>query len=168
MRLYGRRGVDVVKGRRRLLLGCGEEKRKGWSHLDLSPLARADVVHDLETFPWPFEDGSCSEIEALDVLEHLGDTIAFMNECWRLLAPGGQLTVRVPHYQDENAWRDPTHRRAFHPDTFAYFDPQTTWGRRYGRLYTERVWTLARVETRGGNITAVLQKGVSDADSKAE
>jgi SAM-dependent methyltransferase len=141
----------------RLLLGCGEERRAGWVHLDFSPRAAADVVHDLNVYPWPFEDGAFSEIEALDVLEHLDGVVPFMDECWRILRPGGRLTVRVPHYMDQNAWRDPTHKRAFHPDVFAYFDMRTQWGQRYGRLYTSRWWKMLEQRTVGGNITAVME-----------
>lgn len=136
-------------------LGCGDVWRDGWVHVDrVRHGDHVDVVHDLDVVPWPFEDDSAQRIEALDVLEHLDDPVAFFDECWRILAPGGVLAVRAVGYTSENVWRDPTHRRAFHPDTFRYFDPVSEWWR-YGRLYTKRPWRVIRVQD-GENIEAEM------------
>ena len=41
----------------RLVLGCGDEQREGWVHLDRwRHSSHVDVVHDLNVMPWPFED----------------------------------------------------------------------------------------------------------------
>lgn len=129
-----------------ILLGCGADNRgPGWVHHDRTAhSAHVQVAHDLEMRPWPWADGAAEVIEARMVLEHLRDTVAFMDECWRVLAAEGRLLVTVPHWRSENAWRDPTHLRAFHPDAFQYFDPTTPWGEVYGRFYTQRFWRLAR------------------------
>jgi len=145
----------------KLLLGCGDEVRPGWIHHDRerhSP--HVALVHDLEVRPWPFTPNSAERIEALDVLEHLSDTVGFFDECHRILQPDGRLKLRVPHWQGENAWRDPTHKRAFHPDTFAYFDPETNWGTMFGKFYTKLVWRLVYVFEDGERIEAELAKVV--------
>lgn len=91
------------------------------------------------------------------MLEHLPNCVAFMDECWRILRPGGRLAIAVPDYRSENTWLDPTHRRAYHVDTFAYFDPDTNWGRTFGRFYTVRTWQLLSNGTDGTEIRAVLR-----------
>ena len=53
-------------------LGCGNKILQGWVNLDKYDVYPVDVVHDLETFPYPFETGSCTEILMNHVLEHLG------------------------------------------------------------------------------------------------
>jgi len=144
----------------KLLLGCGDEVRMGWVHHDREKHSQhVDVAHDLEVRPWPFPSNAAARIVALDVLEHLWDTVAFFDECHRILQPGGYLKVRVPHWQGENAWKDPTHRRAFHPEVFSYFDPETNWGTMFGKFYTKLVWRLVYVFEDGERIEAELAKG---------
>ena len=130
----------------KLLLGCGNDIRKGWVHHDLSKHSpHVDIAFDLEMVPWPLDDEVATKIKAQDVLEHLFDTVQFMDECWRVMKPGGKLSIRVPHYQGKIAWRDPTHKRAFHPQTFDWFDPGKKLGRKYGTLYTFKHWRVMRV-----------------------
>jgi SAM-dependent methyltransferase len=111
-------------------------------------------VHDLNVIPWPFDDDSVDQVDAIDVVEHLDDVVRFMNECWRILRPGGTLEIHAVSWQSENLWRDPTHKRGFHYDTFRYFDPSTEWGERYGRLYTDCLWTVVYVDDDGDSVRA--------------
>lgn len=46
---------------------------------------------------------------------------AFMDECYRILKPGGVMTVIVPSGQSVRGFQDPTHRRFFFQETFLYF-----------------------------------------------
>jgi len=141
----------------KILLGCGNERREGWVHVDRARRVHVDVVHDLDECPWPFGFDVAERIEAMDVLEHLQDTVAFMDECWRILKPGGRLLVQAVGWQSENLWRDPTHKRGFHPDTFRYFDPDSAWHYRFGCLYTERTWRVLRVREEQGNVIAEME-----------
>lgn len=139
-----------------ILLGCGHEMRPGWIHVDRVKLAHVDIVHNLNLAPWPFADDVAERIEAIDVIEHLYDTVTFMDECWRVLKPSGLLFVQAVGWQSENLWRDPTHKRGFHPDTFSYFDPASPWQQQYGHLYTERTWKVLQSGVRDGNVLATL------------
>jgi len=141
----------------RLLLGCGNELGSGWTHVDRVALEHVDVLHDLDVYPWPFGDDTAERIEAIDVLEHLENTVAFMDECWRILRPGGTLLVQAVGWQSENLWRDPTHRRGFHVDTFRYFDPESSWHQSYGRLYTQRTWKVLSSVMHNDNVVAQMQ-----------
>ena len=69
-------------------IGCGNKKRPGSIGLDINPSTSADVVHDLNVFPYPFADSSFDEIHADNVIEHLDDVIAVMEEIHRLARPG--------------------------------------------------------------------------------
>jgi predicted SAM-dependent methyltransferase len=93
-----RRKARLVGGNAeiRLHLGCGGERKQGWINIDLlgDPV---DVAWNLAA-PLPFSSGSVSAIFHEHLLEHLplpaGD--AFMQECLRVLRPGGILRVGVP------------------------------------------------------------------------
>lgn len=140
----------------KILLGCGDEYREGWVHLDRTAGEQVDVVWDLDQTPWPLDSNAAERIEAIDVLEHLQDAVAFMDECWRILAPGGRLLVQAVGWQSENLWRDPTHRRGFHPDTLRYFDPDSPW-HHFGKLYTVRTWRVLWVRETDGNVITELE-----------
>ena len=80
----------------RLNIGCGEKRRPGWLNIDLDP--RADLRLDIRR-PLPFPEGSCAEIYSEHVLEHLaypGEVEQVLRDWWRVLEPGGTLSVGVP------------------------------------------------------------------------
>jgi len=120
-------------------LGCGNKPVQGYTHHDRwkhSP--HVDLEFDLGVFPWPLESGSVDEILALDVFEHLCcDVQVWLDECWRVLKPNGVLDMRLPAWNNPYSWRDPTHRRVFHQESFLYWCPDapgTVW-RDFGRYY---------------------------------
>lgn len=112
-----------------LLLGCGNNRDKKitfpeipdeWTELvtlDIDESTNPDVIHDLNAFPYPFEDNTFDEIHAYEVLEHCGkqgDWRFFFNqfeELWRILKPGGYFCASVPMWDCEWAWGDPGHTR---------------------------------------------------------
>jgi len=110
----------------RLNLGCGDAKIDGWVNVDKYGHFDPDVVHDLETFPWPFDDDAAEEVLLNHVLEHLGqDTDVFlgvMAELYRVCRAGAAVRIHVPHPHHDDFITDPTHVRAILPDTLAMFD----------------------------------------------
>lgn len=105
---------------KRLNLGCGTDRKDGWINLDSADIPGVDVVHDIEKLPLPFTDESFSEILCQDVLEHV-EYIPVLKELYRILAPGGELNIRVPHFTAKNNFIDPTHKKLFSIQTFDYF-----------------------------------------------
>ena len=101
-------------------LGCGKNYRDGWCNVDCVKTVRADVYHDLEQRPWPFQDSSVEYIEMYAVLEHLTDTLATLGEIHRILQPGGLMHIHVPYACSVWAFQDPTHRRYFTERTLDY------------------------------------------------
>lgn len=95
-------------------------------NVDCEPLCKPDVLHDLETTPWPFSDNQFDFIIANHCLEHLGETRAawfgIIGEIYRILKPGGEMHVSVPHPRHDNFLHDPTHVRVVTPVGLAMFD----------------------------------------------
>ncbi len=104
-----------------LNLGCGKDIKKGYVNLDRAQLPGVDVVHDIEKFPWPFEDNTFDEVVANQVLEHVADLIKTMEEFYRVSRPGGQIKITVPYFSSPQHHNDPTHKRKFTYNTFEYF-----------------------------------------------
>jgi SAM-dependent methyltransferase len=121
----------------RINFGCGQFPRDGWVNVDLDLLAKADLQHDLEQFPYPFESNSADEIFASHVLEHLNRPFAAMAEFSRIVKPGGRLTIRVPHFSRGFLHAD--HKRGFDVTFPLYFDPQFRGGYSGIPLVSERV-----------------------------
>lgn len=104
-------------------LGAGSDIRDGFINHDITKLPGIDVVHNLNFYPWPWEDNSIDEIIAIDVLEHVEEFIPAMEELHRILKVGGVLDLKVPYWNSVFRHIDPTHRRGFHEVTFHFFDP---------------------------------------------
>lgn len=146
---------------RKLELGCGAAPADGYLHHDVrahSP--HVDVAHDLNETPWPWADGAFDEVLSNDVFEHLRVDVAdWMDECWRVLAAGGVLKLRVPHWQSADMWTDPTHRRWFGEQTFDYWDPEKPLHRHGSVYFGERGrWWSVSARRVGGNVEATLRK----------
>lgn len=111
----------------RLHLGCGRNYREGWINCDKCRLIKADVYHDLDIIPWPFEDNSISEVEMYGVLEHLRDTLSVMAELHRIMIPGAIAHIHVPYAGSHWAFMDPTHKSFFTERTLDYVRDGYDW-----------------------------------------
>lgn len=102
-------------------IGCGNRKISGAVGLDRNLKSQADVIHDLDIFPYPFEDDQFDRIYGIDVLEHVGHVIRTMEEIHRIGKPGAQVFLRVPHFTSTQAYGDPTHKHFFNTESLDYF-----------------------------------------------
>lgn len=89
--------------------------------MDLSLRTQAEVICDLGRFPYPFTTGGFDRIIASHLLEHLDDPLAAMRECHRLLRPGGELLIKVPHFS--RGFTHPDHKRGFDVSFPLFFNP---------------------------------------------
>lgn len=105
-------------------LGCGEDRKEGYVNVDWQSSVQPDVVHDLNSLPYPFADGSFDEIFASHILEHLDRPFAVMKEFHRLLAPGGKLIIKVPHFS--RGFTHSEHAHGFDVGFPFYFNPTFT------------------------------------------
>lgn len=101
----------------RLNLGCGEKRLAGFVNVD--KFGSPDVKHDLESFPWPWDDNSVCETHLIHVLEHIGREasvyLRFMQELYRVSEANARIRIIVPHFRHDYFWDDPTHVRAVTP-----------------------------------------------------
>ncbi len=113
---------------KKLNLGCGFKHKDGYVNLDNFTECNPDILHDLESFPYPFEDSSVDEIILDNVLEHLGQSFSVFNqvikELYRVSVHNGNLHIKVPHPRHDNFLGDPTHVRAILPQTLALYDQE--------------------------------------------
>ena len=70
---------------KKLLLGAGTHCRSDYVNLDINKHQGIDVVHDLNVFPYPFQDNQFELVEAHHVIEHLEDIPAVIKEIARIL-----------------------------------------------------------------------------------
>ena len=68
----------------KLNLACGERYMGGYINLDNNKNIKADIYHDINTFPWPFKDNEFDEIFCHHILEHVEDLLKTMEEIWRI------------------------------------------------------------------------------------
>lgn len=116
------RGVPwTLPQKTRLNLGCGRKYDNDAVNLDIPTSdVRADVWHDLNLRPWPFESDTFEEVTAHDVIEHLRDVIPTMEEIHRICRAGAVVRITLPHFSCANAYTDPTHVHYFSLFSFDY------------------------------------------------
>jgi len=120
-----------------LVLGCGKKIPPGdptkdqITTLDINPNVGADIIHDLDKFPYPFADNEFDQIHLDNVLEHLTDVIAVMEELHRISKPNAEIVVIVPYFRSIWAALDPTHKHFFTVDSLSYFDQNHIYHQRY-------------------------------------
>jgi len=136
------------------VLGAGQvrKKHKDTVHVDLRPWKGVDIVHDLEKTPWPIAEGAARHANATHVIEHIRNFEGFMDECWRILSPGGTLFLETPNVKDQDlAFSDPTHVRYFTKHTFINY--LTLEGVHQHGIF-RHAWTFLHLEDTGSLIRA--------------
>lgn len=107
----------------KLNLGSGKNPQMGYINVD--KYGEPDLRHDLESFPWPWQDSSVSEVVLNHTLEHLGQaTHAFLKiiqELYRICRDQALIHIAVPHPRHDDFISDPTHVRVITPDTIHLF-----------------------------------------------
>lgn len=74
-----------------LHLGSGNTKIKGAISLDMNARVHPDVIHNLNTFPYPFKKNQFNKIIADNIFEHLNDIPKILEEIYRISKPGAQF-----------------------------------------------------------------------------
>ncbi|MFH2069970.1 MAG: methyltransferase domain-containing protein [Elusimicrobiota bacterium] len=115
------RSNEESRNMKTLDIGCGKNKTKGATGIDRLPGSDADVIHDLNRFPYPFEDNAFDLVICRNVLEHLDDVVGVMTEIHRICRPGARVEILVPHFSSVDAFTDITHKHFFSSHSFDYF-----------------------------------------------
>jgi SAM-dependent methyltransferase len=100
--------------------------------MDLFNAGSADVIHDINIFPYPFPDNYFDMVwvhhsfehmdDAYDIKEHKSNQIKAVEEFWRITKPGGKVMIFVPHWSSFVTWGHIDHRRGYGFGTFNMFD----------------------------------------------
>ena len=110
----------------KLNLGCGSKLYDGYVNVDKFDIYNIDIKHDLEKFPYPFNDNSVEEIILSHVLEHIGqDPDIFMKilkELYRICKNQALIKIAVPHPRHDDFISDPTHVRPITVLSLSLFD----------------------------------------------
>jgi SAM-dependent methyltransferase len=102
-------------------VGCGINKFPGSIGIDVNPNTRADILCNLDRYPYPFRDSSFDVLRATHVIEHVSDVVRTMEEFHRLVRNGGSVHIVTPHYTDFSSFCDPTHRWHLNTYSLRYF-----------------------------------------------
>lgn len=96
----------------RLDFGCGKNKKENFLGCDVIPFEGVDVVMNIGSDKWQWEDNSVDEAHASHFVEHLEayERIHFINELYRVLKSDAKCTIIVPHWASMRAYGDLTHK----------------------------------------------------------
>ena len=112
-------------------LGCGKNKKNGAIGVDFSDRHDADIVHNLNVFPYPFLSNSVDFVYVDNVLEHLDSPLLVLDELYRICKPGAGIKIIVPYFRSIWAYIDPTHKTFYTVNSLSYFDPRHSLCTRY-------------------------------------
>ena len=121
----------IIPEHKKLNLGCGFKKMFDHWNVDIEKKCNPDQVLDLEQFPYPFPDNYFEEINADNILEHLGQTpkvfTDVMKELYRISDNNAKWRVVFPHHRSDLYFDDYTHVRALTAKTFRMFDQKVNF-----------------------------------------
>ncbi len=105
----------------KLNIGCGKDIKEGYVNLDVVDYG-GNRIHDLNKFPYPYEENSFDEVYASHILEHLDNFHDYITEIYRILKPGGILIVYAPFFLNTKYFGEPDHKIPFSIRTFDNYE----------------------------------------------
>lgn len=108
-------------------IGGGVYPREGFVNVDV--LECADIKHNLNRLPWPFEDGIAEELYSSHCIEHVANSNDFLRECARICKVGARVEIRCPDAFGEMAMC-PGHNHVISINVIRHADhvfSHTTW-----------------------------------------
>src|SRR3990167_6525640 len=104
-----------------LHLGCGNNKIAGSISIDILKNSQADIIHNLDKFPYPLKSNTFSKVVAENILEHLENLPKVMEEIHRVSKNKARVFVTTSHFTSVDSFTDPTHKHFFTSRSFDYF-----------------------------------------------
>lgn len=130
----------------KLDLGCGERKRgEEYLGVDVLDSPAVDLLGEATEALGRLPAGSVACIFASHFLEHVDDLDGLLSEMARVVKPGGEVEIVVPHFSNPYFYSDPTHRRTFGLYSFSYFVARAPLKRQVPRYGRDLPFRLARV-----------------------
>ena len=112
-------------------LGCGARKKAGHVGLDIAALEGVDIVCNIEQ-GFPIENDVVDSIYSNFMFEHIPNTIFLFQELYRICKKDAIIEFKVPYYQSNTQYKDPTHSAVILPETMRYFSDDKWYGSDYG------------------------------------
>ena len=122
-KIYTKTGRHIVfeDSKKVFNLGCGNQRYPGIIGVDALSGSAADIVQDLNIFPWPIAESSADVVLCFQTLEHLESLPRVMEEMYRICKNGARIIIEVPYFRSTGAFQDPTHKHFFTTKTMDYF-----------------------------------------------
>ncbi|MFA5146546.1 MAG: class I SAM-dependent methyltransferase [Candidatus Omnitrophota bacterium] len=108
-------------GKKILDLGCGNRKFEKATGVDRSPNTAADIIHDLDIFPYPIEDDTFDIVICRHSIEHILYICKAMEEIYRITRPNGSVIIVYPHFSAIGCYSEPEHFHALSYSAFEFF-----------------------------------------------
>lgn len=101
-------------------LACGPTKELDSIGIDSNPRVNPDVIHDLDTVPYPFPDNYFDRVVCYNGIEHFERPLDVLAEVARISTNGAEVKISTPHFSSPDAYTDPTHLHALTSRSFDY------------------------------------------------
>lgn len=121
-------------------VGCGDAKVKGAVGIDCVKLSGVDIVHNLNSYPWPLKANSFDMVYMNNIIEHLPNSIKVMEEIYRILKKGGKVKIVTVYWNHYHSITDPQHISFFNEYSWDFYT-----GQRKG-YYTKSRFKLESME----------------------
>jgi len=139
----------------RLELGDPENYQPGFISIGEK---NADIIHNIEEYPYPIPDNSVMLIKLVHVVEQINPLnkgfIRFMDEMWRMLKYDGQLLISTFYAGSAGYWGDPCNVNGCTNNTWYYFDPLNPLG--FYKKYKPKPWKVANSYSNPDGLMEVL------------
>jgi len=126
-------------------LGCGLNKKAGFTGIDSKKLEGVDIVDDIYQALSKFEDNSVDMIYSRSFFEHAENLELLISECFRVLKNEGTLEIIVPHFSNPYFYSDYTHKNYMGLYTFCYFSDNKYFKRKVPVYYNSTKFTILSV-----------------------
>ncbi|MFN0038623.1 MAG: class I SAM-dependent methyltransferase [Burkholderiales bacterium] len=130
----------LAANRQVLDVGCGKSKFPGSTGIDFAQNSFADILHDLNVFPYPLADHSFDVILCRNVIEHVQNVVGLMEEIHRVGRNGAEIIITTPHFSSVYSYQDPTHLRHLAFDSLDYFTENT----RHSNFYSSKRFEMVQ------------------------
>jgi SAM-dependent methyltransferase len=124
-------------------IGCGKSKVPGSIGVDFNENLGADVVHNLNVFPYPFQPDEFDEVHIRSTLFLLDNPVHVMDEIYRICKKGGRVVVVQPYFRSVWNYVDPWVKNFGTAHSFAFYDPDDLICKHY--KYTEARFSTTNI-----------------------
>jgi len=124
-------------------IGCGKSKVPGSIGVDFNENLGADVVHNLNVFPYPFQPDEFDEIHIRSTLCLLDNPVHVMEEIYRICKKEGRVVVVQPYFRSVWNHVDPWIKNFGTAHSFAFYDPDDVICKHY--KYTEARFSTTNI-----------------------